>query len=487
MMRGLGPDLLGNLECVMSVSLGVKPRFSVLLISALVLSGCTDDAASEFQTTIEPSTSGLGDTTTSTVEIATSTTVELGSFTIDLLDGSELNAAGPAQLELSAYHYFIEIPGGETNVYLTRHVDPAKAAAAESADFHADLGDGVKLWLGDREGRPFFMTVEMSGWVSFMHVGWETAPDSDFVLALADRLRGETSDRGVVIPEFAVDVFETSLHESDSENSVELWSGQCLREPVPGAEVVEHPVRGEVVRSSRYASWCEPDHDLEVTVSGTGSFVDQVIESLSLIRTPPTTSRASGSVSGRLPDGTSYEVEFDPPLPTLEPTGISAAIVLDLEDNPETRQRLGCVNHCRAVAIGVTTFNNTPSPTSFDGDTFRISSGDWTMSIDLYEDILQLWDDEAEEILIGSIKPFDVQGDLPSFVLEPPLRWGTDTELPLQMEVDYEAFVVRRDCGDSSVGCSPSGSVQVIPAQEVFAPATKWNYDTIVTVIEHEP
>lgn len=466
------------------VSLDVKPRLWVLLMVALVVSGCTD-AASELQATMEPSTSGLVDTTMPTEEITTSTTAELGSVTIDLLDGSELNVAGPAQLELAAYHYFIDIPGGETNVYLTRRVDPAKAAAAENAEFHSDLGDGVKLWVGDREGMPLFMTVEMTGWVSFVHVGWETAPESEFLLALADQLRGETSGRGVIIPGFGVDVFETSLREPDSENSVELWAGQCLRELVPGAEAVEHPVRGEVIGNSGYASWCEPDHDLEVTVSGAGSFVDKVVESLSLVRNPSTANRTSGSVSGRLPDGTSYEIEFDPPLRTFEPRSISAAIVLDLEDDPETRQQLGCLNQCRAVAIGVTTFNKTQSPISFDGGTFRISSGDWTMSIDLYEDFLHLWGDDAEEILTESITPFESRDDLPAFVLEPPLRWGTDTELPLQMEIDYEAFVVRRDCGDSSVGCSPSGSVQVIPAQEVFAPATEWNYETIVTVSEH--
>ena len=68
---------------------------------------------------------------------------------------------------------------------------------------------------------------------------------------------------------------------------------------------------------------------------------------------------ALSSIRDRLPDGTSYQVAFDPPLNSLDPSGIMAAVVLNLEDDPDTRQRLGCINQCRAVAIGVTTFTVT--------------------------------------------------------------------------------------------------------------------------------
>lgn len=193
---------------------------------------------------------------------------------------------------------------------------------------------------------------------------------------------------------------------------------------------------------------------------------------------------AFSSVEGRLPDGTSYQVEFEPPLTGLDLIGPMAAIVLDLEDDPDTRQRLGCINQCRAVAIGVTTFAKTQTPTSFEEGTFRISSGDWTMSIDLYEDILDLWGEQTEPILTQSVTAVDVQDGLPAFTIQPPLRWATDTEIPLQMEVDYGSFVVRRGCGNMSVGCSQSGSVQVIPAEEVVSGAPAWNHDTTVTVTE---
>lgn len=467
----------------------VNLRVSVLVAAALVLSGCTSGSDSGVDTTTQTSPSTLGDTTTSSAAMTTSTSVveDVARTTIHLLDGSELTVVRPAQLELGGYFYFLEIPGlGEANVYLTQR-DPAEAAASESTEFHSDMGDGVKLWVGDREGRPFFMTVEMGGWVSFVHVGWETPPETDFLRSLADQLRGEASDRGVVIPDFDTDVFQVSLHDPDSEATVEFWTGQCLRERVPGSETVSHPENGEMVRKSGYASWCEPEDDLEVTISGEDRFVEQAIATLTVTRTQPQASSDSGpvsSISGRLPDGTSYKVEFDPPLLGPELTGPVAAIVLDLENKPGIREQLGCINQCRAVAIGITTFNRTRSPTSLAEGTFRMSSGDWTMSINLYQDILDLWGDETESILTDSIIPFDIQDGLPAFTIQPPLRWATDTEIPVQMEVNYESFVVRRGCGESSVACSPSRSTQVIPNEKVSAPAPTWDYETGVTVTE---
>ena len=261
-----------------------------LSVAALVLAGCISERVVEFDTTSETLFSTLGDTTTSSAEPSTSTTVagDLGSLTFDLLDGSEIEAAAPTQLELGGYFYFIEIRGlGEANVYLNQHVDGAAAAAVEDAEFHSDLEDGVKLWVGDREGRPLFMTVETGGWVSLVHVGWETPPEPDFLAALAVQLRGEPSGRGVVIPDFDIAVFQTSLHEPDSENSVQLWAGQCLQERIPGSETVEHPDRGEMITMSGYASWCEPENDIELTVSGAEPFVDEMVATLMLTRIDP--------------------------------------------------------------------------------------------------------------------------------------------------------------------------------------------------------
>lgn len=108
------------------------------------------------------------------------------------------------------------------------------------------------------------------------------------------------------------------------------------------------------------------------------------------------------------------------------------------------------------------------------------------MSIDIYEDILDLWGARTEQILTESITP-DLEGVLPAFTIEPPLRWATDTEIPLQMEVDHESFVVRRGCEESSVACSPDGGVQVIPAEEVSSSANAWDHSRTVTVVDATP
>ncbi len=109
------------------------------------------------------------------------------------------------------------------------------------------------------------------------------------------------------------------------------------------------------------------------------------------------------------------------------------------------------------------------------------------MSIDIYQDILELWGDRTDQILTDSITPIEAEGGLPAYTIEPPLRWGTDTELPLQMEVDHESFVVRRGCGELSVACSPDGDVQVIPAKEVSSSADEWDHSRTVTVVDATP
>ncbi len=279
--------LFTNFEGAADVSTDVNRLESALLVAALVLVGCTAGATSEIVTTKQTSTSISRDPTVSIGEPAAPTSVLGGliTTTIDLLDGSELEVAGPVRLELAGFSYFIVIPGlGESNVYLTPNVDPAAAAAVEDTEFHSDLGDGVKLWVGNREGRPFFMTVEIGEWVTLVHVDWDAPPGTDFLLSLADQMRGEASTRGLALSDFDIDVFGTFLHDPDSEDSVQLWVGQCLRERVPGSEAIEHPDRGETIRKSGYASWCEPHHDLEVTVSGAQSFVDLVVETLTLTR-----------------------------------------------------------------------------------------------------------------------------------------------------------------------------------------------------------
>ncbi len=75
-----------------------------------------------------------------------------------------------------------------------------------------------------------------------------------------------------------------------------------------------------------------------------------------------------------------------------------------------------------------------------------------------YPDIVQLLE---QSITSGS------GATMPTVELSPPLRWATDNELSLQMEVAYDGFAVRRGCGELAVVCSPTGVVQVIAADRV--------------------
>lgn len=192
---------------------------------------------------------------------------------------------------------------------------------------------------------------------------------------------------------------------------------------------------------------------------------------------------SEAEIAGRLPDGHEYVVSFDPGMANQEPDGVFAFIVVDLDQVDVTPDDLGCEEACTPV-LGVTTFDqgSGQSPTFEDG-IFRAMSGDWAMQIAVYENILDAWNGEMSALL-DSIDPVEEATGLPAFNLSSPLRWATDTEIPNQMEVSYPSFVVRRGCGEPSIACSPSGSLQVIPSDKVYAPAPPWDDKVTVSVSE---
>lgn len=264
--------------------LDVVRRTPALLTASLLLSACTGLDAPDAR----DSTSSTG-SSEPTASSPTAATADQSRTTIDLLDGSRLEIQGVPELELTGYFFRVEVPGIQSsNVDLFRDVDPADAAAVEGAAvFESDLGNGVGIWRADRTGQPIYMTVDLGGWVAFLHVGNETPPDTELLLSVAEDLMGEVTENGVVLPDDVIDHFTIYLGARGAENQVHLGAGQCHRELVPGSDLVEHPRHGEMVRGSGYASWCDPVNDLEVLVYGDDDFVGRTVEDLRVTRRGP--------------------------------------------------------------------------------------------------------------------------------------------------------------------------------------------------------
>lgn len=229
----------------------------------------------------------LQESTTTVDEESASTRAadELTTSSLDLLDGSNLEAVMPSELQLTGYFFVMEVPEiRSSNVDLSRGVDPADAASVDQAAvLESNLGNGVLLWRADREGQPFYLSVDLGGWGAFFHVGNETA-DTEHLLSLAAQLEGVASENGVVLTDYEPDFFTTYLSDPHSENQVHLAANQCVREVVPDADVVEHPVHGDLIRGPGYASWCDEDADIEVTAYGDDQFVKRVVSGMALVR-----------------------------------------------------------------------------------------------------------------------------------------------------------------------------------------------------------
>lgn len=166
-------------------------------------------------------------------------------------------------------------------------------------------------------------------------------------------------------------------------------------------------------------------------------------------------SEYSREIGGRLPDGTPYVVRFDTPVdPTVQ--GISAAIILD--DDSELS---------RVIGISFFFLEGEVEPGLDARNRYTERSGGGGVTISIYDEVADRFA-HLEAFLADHIHP-GLESRLPNFELSSPLRWATDVEIPLQMEVVYEGFVVRRGCGDLAVACNETGAVQVIPENLVFS------------------
>lgn len=256
---------------------------------------------------------------------------------VDLLDGTQLRVEGAPGFELTGYFFNVERTelGGSSNVDVAPFIDPSA-----DGDLLVDLGDGVQLWRAEREGRPVFMSIDFGGWFAYLHVGWETQPDPDFLASLIEELRGEVTDQGVIMPGADLDMFRAYLAQPGTEGElIHVDFGQCFREVVPGAEVVSHPLRGDVIRADGYASWCDPDNDLEVRLYLPEDMVDQLLDELSLERTAPSPQPTPTTIM-ETPDGPSIlPISLDEPVAlkvlAVRPNNPSLA-VLDLFERTTT-------------------------------------------------------------------------------------------------------------------------------------------------------
>ncbi len=186
--------------------------------------------------------------------------------------------------------------------------------------------------------------------------------------------------------------------------------------------------------------------------------------------TSATTPPEAGVARGVLPNGDPYRVESA----SLDDVvaGISAAIVLD--DGGSGARAIGIANFQR-VDAGAQRFADD------EAGVVGVISGSWMLHLSIYDDVRAALGDGAATLVASWIDPSDPAhaSGLPSFELSTPLRWATDDEVPLQMQVLYPEFVVRRGCGTTAQVCSDDGSLQVIATKDVFYPAPSWPGGTL--------
>lgn len=266
--------------------MSVKSSLGLAVVGLWLVVACSSGEIAG-STTLTTAVS-LPESTTTVDEESASTRAadELTTSSLDLLDGSNLEVVKPFELQLTGYFFVMEIPEiRSSNVDLSWGVDPADAGSVDhAAVLESNLGNGVRLWRADREGQPFYLSVDLGGWGAVFHVGNETAPDTELLLSLAAKFEGVASENGMVLTDYEPDFFTTYLSDPHSEHQVHLAANQCVREVVPDADVVEHPVRGDLIRGPGYASWCDHDADIEVMAYGEDQFVKRVVSGMALIR-----------------------------------------------------------------------------------------------------------------------------------------------------------------------------------------------------------
>jgi hypothetical protein len=150
---------------------------------------------------------------------------------------------------------------------------------------------------------------------------------------------------------------------------------------------------------------------------------------------------SNGALVGTLLDGTEYSVIIEPSRPNEAIGGVTAVIAAELGDV--------------SAFLEVSVEPGTVGDSSWEGDTYLLPIGDWTVRIS------GVAPDERE--LRQAVESIDGQesAGLPVLKLEPPLRWASDIETETVMQVQYSTFSVRRGCQTLAATCSVGHAVQL--------------------------
>jgi hypothetical protein len=172
-------------------------------------------------------------------------------------------------------------------------------------------------------------------------------------------------------------------------------------------------------------------------------------------------------IGGALPDGTPYTLAFETPVdPAVQ--GAGAVIMLDQADGSS-----------RVLGRTVIITDGKVEPGLDAQNRYGIASGQGGgVTISVFDEVADLYPD-LESFLDGAIKP-GTGSNVPNLELSPPLRWATDDEVAVQMQVAYEGFVVQRGCGELAAACNDTGTVQVISDDKVFSGSTGLRSNTVL-------
>jgi hypothetical protein len=169
---------------------------------------------------------------------------------------------------------------------------------------------------------------------------------------------------------------------------------------------------------------------------------------------------------GALPDGTTYTI-FMEGVPEEEVTGISGVVMFESASGP--------------VVAGQTHINFNPvEGYDYDNGEYVIPAGGvGSFVLRFYDQVLEELGPDAESIIRSSMIGGSHLG-FPRLLLQAPLRWMTlEDEVPAEIEVMYETFVVQPGCGHQAVVCNVFHGIQVIPMDRVAGPARPFEGENV--------